>query len=107
MALKEHPRNIDEESIKAIVETDGVMGITGIRDTLETPDLDGIIAGVNYIGDNFGWRYVSIGTDFLGIPSTPDNFSDINSIEKLSDALGNHAEDVLYNNAMRVIEKNL
>jgi membrane dipeptidase len=106
-ALKDHPRNIDEDSIKAIVETDGVMGITGIRDTLKTPDFDGIIASMNYIGDNFGWRYVSLGTDFLGIPSTPDNFGDINAIEKLSDALGSHADDVLYRNAMRVMEKNL
>ena len=106
-ALKPHPRNIDEESVKAIVETDGVMGITGIRDTLKTPDFNGIIDSMNYIGDNYGWRYVSLGTDFLGIPSTPDNFADINAIEKLSAALGSHAEDVLYRNAMRVIEKNL
>jgi membrane dipeptidase len=106
-AIKNHPRNIDEESIKAIIETDGVMGITGIRDSLSTPDFDGIVKSINYLGDNFGWRHVSLGTDFLGIPVAPDNFSDVNAIEKLHDALGNHADDVLYNNAFRVIEKNL
>ncbi len=105
--LKNHPRNIDDESIKAIVETDGVMGITGIRDSLATPDFDGIMKSINYLGDNFGWRYVSLGTDFLGIPVPPDNFSDVNAVENLHDALGSHADDVLYNNAFRVIEKNL
>ena len=105
--LKNHPRNIDDESIKAIVETDGVMGITGIRDSLATPDFDGIMKSINYLGDNFGWRYVSLGTDFLGIPVPPDSFSDVTAVENLHDALGSHADDVLYNNAFRVIEKNL
>lgn len=106
-ALKENKRNIDDESIKAVVETDGIMGITGIRETLKTPDFDGIIASMNYLGDNYGWRYVALGTDFLGISSAPDNFPDINTVQKLKDSLGNHADDVLYNNAKRIIENNL
>nr|WP_306766120.1 membrane dipeptidase [Ferroplasma sp. Type II] len=106
-ALKNHQRNIDEESIKAIVETDGVMGITGIRDSLITPDIDGIIASITYLGDNFGWRHVSLGTDFLGIPKTPEGFADVNAIEKLKDMIGSHSEDVLFNNALRVIRANL
>ncbi len=106
-ALKNHQRNIDEESIKAIVETDGVMGITGIRDSLITPDIDGMIASITYLGDNFGWRHVSLGTDFLGIPKTPEGFADVNAIEKLKDMIGSHSEDVLFNNALRVIRANL
>ena len=89
------------------METDGVIGITGIRDTLQTPDLDGIIASMNYLGDNYGWRHVALGTDFLGISSAPDNFPDINAVEKLRDSLGDHTDDVLYNNAKRIIENNL
>ena len=30
--------------------------ITGIRDTLKTPDFKGIIDSMNYIGDNYGWK---------------------------------------------------
>ncbi len=106
-ALKENKRNIDDKSISAIVETDGVIGITGIKDTLKTPDLDGIIASMNYLGDNYGWRHVALGTDFLGISSAPENFPDINAVQKLKDLLENHADDVLYNNAKRIIENNL
>jgi membrane dipeptidase len=106
-ALKEHPRNIDEDSIKAIVDTDGVMGITGIRASLPSPDINGMLESMNYLGDNYGWRHVSLGTDFLGIPETPDGFNNVNAIEKLKALLGNHSEDVLFNNAMRVIKANL
>jgi len=106
-ALKDHSRNIDEDSIKAIVDTDGVMGITGIRDSLHSPDINGILESINYLGDNYGWRHVSLGTDFLGISETPDGFNNINAIEKLKDLLGNHSQDVLFNNAMRVIKANL
>ncbi|EQB73509.1 MAG: peptidase M19 renal dipeptidase [Ferroplasma sp. Type II] len=83
------------------------MGITGIRDSLITPDIDGIIASITYLGDNFGWRHVSLGTDFLGIPKTPEGFADVNAIEKLKDMIGSHSEDVLFNNALRVIRANL
>ncbi len=106
-ALKNHQRNIDEDSIKAIIDTDGVMGITGIRGSLHTPDINGIVESITYLGDNYGWRHVSLGTDFLGIPEPPDGFADINAIEKLKDILGNHSDDVLFNNAMRVIKANL
>ncbi len=107
ITIKNNKRNIDDDSIKAIVDTGGVLGITGIRDTLKTPDLDGIIDSMNFLGDHYGWNHVALGTDFLGISIAPDNFSDINAVEKLKDELGIHAEDVLYNNAKRVIEKNL
>ncbi|WP_337860473.1 dipeptidase [Ferroplasma sp.] len=105
--LKDNKRNIDDESIKAIIETDGTIGITAIRGTLPTPDIEGILKSITYLGDNFGWRHVSLGTDFLGITETPDRFASVNDIEKLKDSLGQHAEDVLYNNAFRVIKANL
>ena len=83
------------------------MGITGIRDTLKSHNLDGIIASMNYLGDNYGCRHVVLGTDFPSISSASDNFLDINAVQKLKDSRENHADDVLYNNAKRIIEKNL
>ncbi len=106
-ALKNHIRNIDDESIRAITDTDGVIGITLIRDTLKTPDINGIMESINYLGDNYGWRYVAIGTDFLGITQTPDGLENITMLSKLKDLLGIHYNDVLYNNALRVIKDNL
>ena len=106
-ALKNHIRNIDDESIRAITDTDGVIGITLIRDTLKTPDINGIMESINYLGDSYGWRYVAIGTDFLGITQTPDGIENITMLSKLKDLLGIHFNDVLYNNALRVIKDNL
>ncbi|WP_276922626.1 dipeptidase [Ferroplasma acidiphilum] len=105
--LKDHPRNIDEDSIKSIVDTGGVMGITGIRPSLHTPDINGMLESITYLGDNFGWKHVSLGTDFLGIPEPPDGFTDVNAIEKLKEMIGTHSDDVLFNNALRVIKANL
>ncbi len=102
--LKLHIRNLDDEEIKAIVDTDGVIGITAITTTLEKQDISSIIDNINYLGDNYGWRHVGIGTDFLGINSVPAGFE---NIEKLKDLKNNldHYEDVLYKNAYRIMKK--
>ncbi len=105
--IKDHVRNIDDESIKAIIDTGGVMGITAINSTLKTQNIDGIIESMEYLGDKYGWKYVALGTDFLGIKDTPENFKSINDIHVLKDRLGNHADDVLYKNALRVIKANI
>ncbi|MEM0140145.1 MAG: membrane dipeptidase [Ferroplasma sp.] len=106
-AIKENIRNLDDSSINAIIKTDGIIGITAIIDTLKTYDLDGIIESIEYLGDNFGWKYVALGTDFMGIKDTPAGFSSINDIIALKERLGNHADEVLHKNAMRVISANL
>ncbi|SMD30477.1 membrane dipeptidase [Picrophilus oshimae] len=106
-SLKNHKRNIDDESIKAITETDGVIGLTGIKETLKNGSIYDIIENINYVGDNYGWRHVSIGTDFLGMNDTPDNFNSILDIVKLRDFLGEHFYDVVYKNAFRVLSSNL
>lgn len=103
-ALKKHPRNIDDEEIKAIIETDGIIGVTAITTTLNRPNIDGIIDTINYIGDNYGWRYVGIGTDFLGITDVPDGFENIIKMEELKSRL-DHYEDVFFKNPYRIIEK--
>ncbi len=106
-SLKDHKRNIDDESLKAITDTDGVIGLTAIRDTLRNGNIYDIIDNINYIGDNYGWRYTSIGTDFLGMKNTPDGFNSITDLIKLKDLLGNHFYDVVYKNAYRVRKVNL
>ena len=106
-SIKDNIRNIDDKEIESIIDTNGVIGITAITDTLKTPDIKGIIESIYYLGDNYGWKYVSMGTDFLGINKTPDGFENIKKMESLRNVLGDHANDVLYKNALRVIKENL
>lgn len=102
--LKDHVRNLDDDMIEAIVKTGGVIGVTAIVSTLHMKSVNGIIENIRYIGESFGWEYVAIGTDFLGISEVPDGFESISKIKVLYDLLGEHAEDVLWRNARRVID---
>jgi len=105
--LKEHKRNLDDEEIEAIVKTGGVIGITAIVSTLKEPTIKGIIESIKYLGESFGWEYVALGTDFLGMEETPQNFENILKVKDLAKALEGHEEEVLWKNTYRVIKKNI
>ncbi|ARM77070.1 dipeptidase [Acidianus manzaensis] len=105
--LKNHKRNLDDEEIEAIVKTKGVIGITAIVSTLKEPTINGLIESIKYIGESFGWEYVALGTDFLGIEETPKEFENILKVKELAKAIEGHEDEVLWNNAYRVIKENL
>ncbi|MCY0859832.1 MAG: membrane dipeptidase [Sulfolobaceae archaeon] len=105
--LKDHKRNLDDEAIEAIVKTDGVIGVTAIVSTLPKPDIGGMVEVIKYIGESFGWRYVALGTDFLGINETPKGFEDVTKVKELANEIEGHVDEVLWDNAMRVIKANL
>ena len=101
-----HVRNLDDDSIDAIVKTHGIIGITAIPPTLShRPSIVDLLTHAKYIGENFGWKHVGIGTDFLGIDSTPEGFESIDKISALSDLLGTHSDVVLWKNALNVLRK--
>ncbi len=101
-----HVRNLDDEEIDAICKTGGIIGITAIRPTLsEKPSINDIVANAEYIGSNFGWKHVALGTDFLGISSTPENFENILKTRELAEPLGSHSDEVLWQNASNTLEK--
>ena len=99
-----HVRNLDNDSIEAIAGTGGVVGITAIRTTLSNePSITDIAKHMEYVGENFGWDHVALGTDFLGIDDTPTGFEDVTKIVQLSNLLGSHSQQVLWDNPLRVI----
>ncbi len=103
--LKNHERNYDDDEIECIVKTGGIIGVTAITSTLREKSINGIIENIKYIGESFGWDYVAIGTDFLGISEVPQGFENITKIKEL--AIEGHEDQVLWKNAYRVIESNL
>lgn len=107
-AVHEHPRNLDDETIEAVIKKKGTIGITAIKPTLSNDaSISDMVKHASYIGDTFGWEYVSLGTDFLGIAETPTGFENISRLADLSEMLGEHAEDVFWKNAYRVLKANL
>ncbi|WP_236753511.1 membrane dipeptidase [Acidianus sp. HS-5] len=103
--LKDHVRNYDDEEIECVVKRGGVIGITAITSTLPEKSIKGLIENIKYIGESFGWDYVAIGTDFLGISEVPQGFEKITKIKEL--VIEGHEDQILWRNAYRVIEENL
>ncbi|MCG3109919.1 hypothetical protein L3N51_02216 [Metallosphaera sp. J1] len=107
MKLKMHRRNLDDEEIEAVVKTKGVIGITAIVSTLREPTIQGVAENLRYVGESYGWEYVSLGTDFLGIKETPQGFENVMKVKELLKFVDGHEEEVLWKNAMRVIMSNM
>jgi len=106
MVIHRNVRNLDDEEIDAICRTGGLIGLTAINPTLsDKPSIDDIVRNAEYIGNNFGWDHVALGTDFLGISSTPEHFDNILRTKELSELLSIHADEVLWKNALSVLEK--
>ncbi len=102
----EHSRNLDDDAIEAVVKTGGVIGITAIPSTLaKDSSINDLIKHMEYVGSNFGWSHVALGTDFLGIGSVPKGFENVTKIKDLKKMLGEHSAAVLWANSMRVIRK--
>ena len=102
----DHSRNLDDDSLAAISRTGGVIGITAIRTTLsQEPSIADLIKHMEYVGDNFGWDHVALGTDFLGIENTPKGFESVSKISELAELLGSNAQRVLWDNPLRVINQ--
>ncbi|MGC9210378.1 MAG: dipeptidase [Acidilobus sp.] len=104
-SLKPHPRNLDDDVLRALVNTGGVVGVTSIPDTLPEPSVKGMEAVARYIGERFGWEHVAVGTDFLGLDRYPEGFSDISNLSDLSALLGPRSDQVLWENAYRVFSQ--
>lgn len=99
-------RNIGDDAIEAVVKNGGIVGLTSIPSTLgNEPTIDSLVQSMNYVGDSFGWDHVALGSDFLGISSTLDGFSSVDSIGDLAGRLGDHSDQVLWKNPMRVLRQ--
>lgn len=65
-ALRDHPRNIDNEQIDACAATDGVVGLSGIGIFLGDNDtrVETLMRHVDYLAERVGPRHIGFGLDF-------------------------------------------
>lgn len=65
-AVCPHPRNIEDEQIRAIAEQDGFIGIQRSPGRVhpEHPSLKGFVDHIEYMASLVGTRYIGIGLDF-------------------------------------------
>ncbi len=65
--LQDHPRNVDDDQIRACAATDGVIGICGISEFLGEGGIstDNLVRHIDYISALVGSRHVGLGLDYV------------------------------------------
>lgn len=109
------PRGLEDDGIRAIAETGGVMGIIfspGFLTGKLRASLDQVVKQALYIAEMVGPQHVAIGSDFDGwIPSIPDEMFDCRDMPLLTQMLldaGMSEEEVkgiLGENFLRVMQE--
>ncbi|EQD66447.1 microsomal dipeptidase, partial [mine drainage metagenome] len=90
---------------EAIKSRHGVVGISGIAEMLgKEPTIVDMVNNVNYIGENFGWDVVAIGSDFLGMRGGTKGFTTFNDIMSLAESV-KQPDLFTHGNAERVINE--
>jgi membrane dipeptidase len=85
-----HPRNLKDEQIKALIDKNGVMGLTFVPPFLKENGKAGIsdiLSHLDHVCSLGGENHVGFGSDFDGISQTVDGLSCYREYEKLVDAL--------------------
>ncbi|HQJ76361.1 MAG TPA: membrane dipeptidase, partial [Bacteroidota bacterium] len=88
--LRQHTRNLTDEQLKAIAKTGGVIGVVFYPSFLVSKGkatIDSVVKHIDYIKNLIGIDYVSLGSDFDGIESTPIGLEDVSKFPDLTIAL--------------------
>jgi membrane dipeptidase len=75
-AIHDHPRNIDDEQIRALAANGGIIGVNGIPAFVTadpSPTIDHVVAHISHIVQLVGPDHVCIGTDY-GSDPTPAEY---------------------------------
>lgn len=96
-----HPRNLDDEQIKALIARDGVIGLTFVPwfldDRLKKPDHNTspevLLRHIDHICALGGVNHVAFGSDFDGFTPKIKNLSDARSIAFLTELLLKHYKE--------------
>lgn len=62
--MRDHPRNVDDDQIKACAETGGIIAINGIGPFLGDDRTETILAHIDYVVKKVGVSHVGIGIDY-------------------------------------------
>ncbi len=117
MKLCAHIRNLSDEQIKAIAQSDGLIGInffpSFLSDNTEDATIDSIINHMIYIADLVGVKHVALGSDFDGVNALPKGINDVRDFKSLSEKMlkrgfsSKDVEKIFYTNFLEFLEKTI
>lgn len=104
-----HPRNLNDRQIDAIMKKGGIVGITPVSAFIPDGDVNGFCVALKYVIGKFGYENFAIGSDFFGTKplSGLDNYPKVVMVvyDYLSHEFNADAANaVLYGNAMRYFQ---
>lgn len=94
--LCNHPRNLTDDQIEAIIKNDGIIGITFVPDFLndsKDATIDDVIRHLDYVCSLGGERNVAFGSDFDGIDTWVKGLERTEHYVALRDALLEHFDE--------------
>lgn len=110
--LCDYSRNLSDDELKRIAQTDGTVGINFyskfLRQNSDFATVEDIVSHIRYLAGKIGIDHVSIGSDFDGIDCQLE-IRDFCGMDLLSRELLNHfteteVEKICYANALRVLK---
>ena len=110
-----HPRNLDDDQIRAMIERDCVIGINFYPLFLNEgkASIDDVIRHVEYIVNMGGENCVALGSDFDGVGFLPNKITGAESMNGIEEALINHGfsakqtNKILFENFYRLFYKTI
>lgn len=112
-ALRDHPRNLDDEQLRALAAGGGVACMNfypGFLVAEGVCDLQHLLDHVMHCVEVAGPEHVGLGSDFDGIPSGPDGLDDVSELPRLTAGLAERGLDeqailaVLGGNLLRIFD---
>lgn len=87
--IKNHPRNLSDAQIKALIEKNGCIGINIYPEFVSDNacNICDIVRHIEYIMALGGENNIGIGSDFDGIDITPQSLNGAEDLEKIFDSL--------------------
>ena len=94
-AICNHPRNLSDEQIAAMIETGGVIGVTFVRDFTATngiPTIDDLLRHIDHLAGLGGISNIGLGSDFDGA-TTVTGLEDASKLHNLVEILAKKYSD--------------
>ena len=114
-AVCPHPRNLTDEQLKAIIEMDGLIGITFVPQFVRTGGqvgVDGLLPHIERVCELGGEKQLMFGSDFDGIDTHIQGLSHPGELESLEETLvktytAQQVESFFAGNAIRFLTMHL
>jgi membrane dipeptidase len=104
------PRGVDDEVLRAVADTDGVVGIIFVTPFIGAGGCQAVVRHLDHIRRTVGVRHCALGTDWEGFAAYPPDLGSAERLPLLTDALlraGWSADEIhaaYGGNVLRVIE---